>query len=35
MSLVVENFERMLLNGDFVHNGYKILIMCVGNVVIE
>ena len=35
MSPAVENFERMLLNGDLVHNGHKILTMCAGNAVIE
>lgn len=35
MSPAVENFERMLLNGELVHNGHKILTMCAGNAVIE
>jgi len=35
MSPAVENFERMLLNGDLVHNGHKVLTMCAGNAVIE
>lgn len=35
MSPAVENFERMLLNGELVHNGHKLLTMCAGNAVIE
>ncbi|QRX82242.1 terminase large subunit [Glaciimonas sp. PAMC28666] len=33
MSPALENFERMLLNGEIVHNGHKILTMCAGNAV--
>lgn len=35
MSPAVENFERMLLNGELVHSGHKVLTMCAGNAVIE
>lgn len=35
MSPAVENFERMLLNGEIVHSGHKVLTMCAGNAVIE
>lgn len=35
MSPAVENFERMLLNGELVHPGHKLLTMCAGNAVIE
>lgn len=35
MSPAVENFERMLLNGELVHAGHKLLTMCAGNAVIE
>lgn len=35
MSPAVENFERMLLNGEVVHAGHKLLTMCAGNAVIE
>ncbi|HJV75354.1 MAG TPA: terminase TerL endonuclease subunit [Noviherbaspirillum sp.] len=35
MSPAVEKFETMLLNGEIVHNGHKILTMCAGNAVIE
>lgn len=33
MTLSIENFERLLLNGEIAHNGHKILTMCVGNAV--
>lgn len=35
MSPAVETFERMLLNGELVHPGHKLLTMCAGNAVIE
>ncbi|MEN5181765.1 terminase TerL endonuclease subunit [Comamonas testosteroni] len=35
MSPAVEQFERMLLNGELVHPGHKLLNYCVGNSVIE
>lgn len=35
MSPAVEQFERMLLNGELVHPGHKVLNYCVGNAVIE
>lgn len=35
MSPAVEQFERMLLNGELVHPGHKVLTYCVGNAVIE
>jgi phage terminase large subunit-like protein len=35
MSPAVENFERMLLNGELVQPGHKLLTMCAGNAVIE
>jgi len=35
MSPAVESFERMLLNGELVHAGHKLLTMCAGNAVIE
>lgn len=35
MSPAVEQFERMLLNGEMVHPGHKVLTYCVGNAVIE
>ena len=35
MSPAVENFERMLLNGELVHAGHKLLTMCAGNAVNE
>lgn len=35
MSPAVEEFERMLLNGELVHPGHKLLNYCVGNSVIE
>lgn len=33
MSPAVEEFERMLLNDEIVHNGHKILTMCAGNAI--
>jgi phage terminase large subunit-like protein len=33
MSPALEEFERMLLNGQIVHNGHKIMTMCAGNAV--
>jgi phage terminase large subunit-like protein len=35
MSPAVEKFEEMLLNGEIVHNGHKVLTMAAGNAVIE
>ena len=35
MSPAVEQFERMLLNGELVHPGHKVLTYCIGNSVIE
>ena len=35
MSPAVESFEQMLLNGNLVHNGHKLLTWCAGNAVIE
>ena len=35
MSPAVEQFEKMLLNGELVHPGHKVLTWCVGNAVIE
>lgn len=35
MSPAVEQFERMLLNGELVHPGHKVLTYCIGNAVIE
>ena len=35
MSPAVEQFERMLLNGEIVHPGHKVLTWCIGNAVIE
>ncbi|WP_228529898.1 terminase large subunit [Diaphorobacter caeni] len=35
MSPAVEQFERMLLNGELVHPGHKVLNYCVGNAVVE
>jgi len=31
MSPAVEEFERMLLNGEVAHNGHKVMTMCAGN----
>lgn len=33
MSPALEEFERMLLNGQIVHNGHKVMTMCAGNAV--
>ena len=35
MSPAVEQLERMLLNGELVHPGHKVLTYCIGNSVIE
>ena len=35
MSPAIENFERMLLAGEIVHNGHKVLTMCAGNAVTD
>lgn len=35
MSPAVETFERMLLNGELVHDDNKVMTMCAGNAVIE
>lgn len=35
MSPAVEQFERMLLNGELVHPGHKVMTYCIGNAVIE
>lgn len=35
MSPAIESFEQMLLNGELVHNGHKVLTWCAGNAVIE
>jgi phage terminase large subunit-like protein len=35
MTPAVEKFETMLLNGELVHNGHKVLTWCAGNAVIE
>lgn len=35
MSPALENFERMLLNGEIAHNGHPILTMCAGNAVTD
>ncbi|MFA7278924.1 MAG: terminase TerL endonuclease subunit [Sterolibacterium sp.] len=35
MSPAIETFERMLLNGEIVHNGHKVLTMCAGNTVTD
>lgn len=35
MSPAVEQFERMLLNGEIVHPGHKVMTYCIGNSVIE
>jgi phage terminase large subunit-like protein len=35
MSPAVEQFERMLLNGELVHPSHKVLTYCIGNSVIE
>lgn len=35
MSPALENFERMLLNGDVAHNGHPVLTMCAGNAVTD
>jgi phage terminase large subunit-like protein len=35
MSPAVEQFERMLLNGELVHPGHKVLTYCIGSAVIE
>ena len=35
MSPAIEKFEQMLLNGEIVHPGHKVLNMCAGNAVIE
>lgn len=35
MSPAVEQFEQMLLNGDLVHPGHKVMTYCIGNAVIE
>lgn len=35
ISPAIEQFERMLLNGELVHPGHKVLTWCVGNSVIE
>jgi phage terminase large subunit-like protein len=35
MSPAIETFERMLLNGELVHNGHKLLTMCAGNAVTD
>ena len=35
ISPAVEQFERMLLNGELVHPGHKVLTYCIGNSVIE
>ena len=35
MTPAVEAFEQMLLNGELVHNGHKVLTWCAGNAVIE
>jgi phage terminase large subunit-like protein len=35
MSPAIETFEKMLLNGELVHNGHKVLTMCAGNAVTD
>lgn len=35
MSPAIEQFETMLLNGELVHNGHKVLTMCAGNAVTD
>lgn len=35
MSPALETFETMLLNGEIVHNGHKVLTMCAGNAVTD
>jgi phage terminase large subunit-like protein len=35
MSPALDEFERMLLNGEIAHNGHKILTMCAGNAVVD
>lgn len=35
MTKGIETFEAMLLNGEIVHNGHKILTMCAGNAVTD
>ena len=35
MSPAIEQFERMLLNGELAHPGHKVLNFCIGNAVIE
>jgi phage terminase large subunit-like protein len=35
MSPALETFETMLLNGELVHNGHKVLTMCAGNAITD